>query len=250
VDIAFLVTGLDGNFRLRRIERYVTLAEESGAEPVVVLSKADLADDVFLRIRQAEGAAPLCPVLAVSAVDGTGLAALAGWLGPGRTGAFLGSSGVGKSTLVNRLLGEERLATKEVRADDDRGRHTTTRRELIVLPGDCGVVIDTPGMREIQLRGDESSLAGSFAEVEAFAAGCRFRDCRHEDEPGCAVHRALADGDLDPDRYESYVEQRRELAYQERRRDDRLRRAEEDRWRRIAIWRRKRPRRGGRDDAR
>jgi len=234
VDVAFIVTGLDDNFSLRRIERYLTLAGTSGARPVVVLSKADLADDLDLRVRQAEGVATDAPVLPVSAVDGTGLGPLAGHLGPGRTGVFLGSSGVGKTTLVNRLLGVDTHATGRVREADSRGRHTTTRRELIVLPEHRGLVIDTPGLREIQLPGGEG-LAASFPELEELAANCRFRDCRHEDEPGCAVLEALRDGRLDPDRFESFLEQRREAAYQERRSDDRARRAEEGRWRRITM---------------
>jgi ribosome biogenesis GTPase len=170
----------------------------------------------------------------VSSVTGEGVDALLTWLGPGRTGVFLGSSGVGKSTLVNRLVGEEALATRGVREADSKGRHTTSRRELIVLPGARGLVIDTPGLREIQLPGGEG-LAASFPEVEELAAACRFRDCRHEREPGCAVLAALCEGRLDPDRFESYLEQRRQAAWEERRFDERARRAEEGRWRRIAI---------------
>jgi ribosome biogenesis GTPase len=237
LDVVFLVTGLDGDFNVRRLERYLTLAHEAGVDPVIVLNKSDLADDLDLRIRQVEGVARTEPIRTVSALTGVGCDALAHHLGPGRTGAFLGSSGVGKSTLVNRLLGEERLLTRSVREDDSRGRHTTTRRELFLLPEDGGVVIDTPGLREIQLTGD--SLGGSFADIEQFAAGCRFRDCRHESEPGCGVRSAIESGALDPARFESYFELRRELAYQERRQDQRLRQEEESKWRRIARWHRK-----------
>ncbi len=237
IDVVFLVVGLDGDFNLRRLERYLTLAHQSGAEPVIVLNKCDLADDLDLRIRQVEGVAMTEPIRVVSAMTGVGCEVLAQHLGPGRTGAFLGSSGVGKSTLVNRLLGEERLATSEVREDDSRGRHTTTRRELFLLPGDGGIVIDTPGLREIQLTGDD--LGGSFSDVEKLARECRYRNCRHEDEPGCAVQRALVEAVLDPARFESYLEQRRELAYQARRQDQRLKQEEEGKWRSIAMWYRK-----------
>jgi ribosome biogenesis GTPase len=218
VDVTFLVSGLDREFRLRRIERYLTLARECRTPPVVVLNKADLCDDVALRVRQVEGLVSDAPILTVSAVTGAGIPDLRAALGPGRTGVFLGSSGVGKSTLVNRLLGEATLPTRGVRADDDRGRHTTTRRELLALPDRRGFVIDTPGLREIQLWGDAESALHGFADVEEAAAHCRFRDCRHESEPGCAVHAALLDGRLDPDRYESFLQQRKELAYLERRR--------------------------------
>jgi ribosome biogenesis GTPase len=237
VDVVFLVSGLDGDFNLRRLERYLTLAHQTGAEPVIVLNKIDLEDDLDLRIRQVEGIAMTEPIRAVSGKTGAGITALQHHLGPGRTGAFLGSSGVGKSTLVNRLLGEERLEVQEVRADDSRGRHTTTRRELFILPGDGGIVIDTPGLREIQLTGD--GLSGSFADVLELAEDCRYRDCRHEGEPGCAIQQALAEGTFDPARYESYLEQRRELAYQERRSDQRKQKEEEGKWRSIAIWYRK-----------
>jgi ribosome biogenesis GTPase len=208
---------------------------------VVVLSKADLADDPGLCIRQAEGAAPLTEVLAVSAVTGEGVEDVRARLGPGRTGVFLGSSGVGKSTLVNRLLGRDALATQAVREFDSRGRHTTTRRQLIVLPDDGGAIIDTPGLRELALSGEGDGLMDTFAEVEEHAARCRFRDCSHQGEPDCAVREALLEGLIDPDRYESFLEQRRELAYQERRRDIRLRQAEEDRWKRITRDMRRRP---------
>ena len=237
IDVVFLVTDLDGDFNLRRLERYLTLAHQTGAEPVIVLNKMDLEGDLDLRVRQVEGIAMTEPIRAVSAKTGAGLDALKHHLGPGRTGAFLGSSGVGKSTLVNRLLKEERLVTREVRADDGRGRHTTTHRELFLLPGDDGIVIDTPGLREIQLTGVD--LGGSFPDVEDLARECHYRDCRHEGEPGCGVQRALEVGAFDPARFESYLEQRRELAYQERRRDQRARQEEEGRWRSIAMWHRK-----------
>jgi ribosome biogenesis GTPase len=169
----------------------------------VVLNKTDLTEDVDLRIRQVEGIAIGIPVLPMSAAMGTGVSALLDHLGQGRTGVFLGSSGVGKSSLTNRLIEEERLDTRTVRESDGRGRHATTRRELILLPAGRGLVIDTPGLREIQLWAGEEDLDRGFADVAELAAGCRFRDCRHAGEPGCAVQQALGNGTLDPARYES-----------------------------------------------
>ncbi len=239
VDVVFLVSGLDGDFSPRRIERYLALAWESGAQPVIVLNKADVCADVEARVAETESVAVGVPIHALSATEGRGLEALEAYLGPGGTGAFLGSSGVGKSTLINALLGEEALATAPVREDDSRGRHTTTHRELIVLPG-RGLVIDTPGMRELQLWGDQDTLSQAFEDVEALAAACRFRDCAHQGEPGCAVQAALADGTLDSARWQSYLRLQRELRHLERRRDERARRAEEGRWKTIAKWQRAR----------
>ena len=229
VDTIFLVSGLDHDFNLRRIERYLTLAWNSGALPVVVLNKADLCDDLEGRLVAVEAVAMGLDILPVSAATGDGVDALRPYLGPGQTVAFLGSSGVGKSTLVNRLLGEDRMATTDVREDDGRGRHTTTFRELLLVPGG-GVMIDTPGMRELQLWADEESLSAAFADIEALAADCRFRDCAHDTEPDCAVRAALETGDLDEHRFQSYLKLKRELArlarrqteagrYEERQRD-------------------------------
>jgi len=216
VDTVFLVSGLDHDFNLRRIERYLTLAWNSGALPVIVLNKADVCDDLEGRLLAVETIAMGIEVLAVSAERGEGLDALRSHLGVGQTVAFLGSSGVGKSTLVNRLLGVDHMKTHAVREDDSRGRHTTTYRELMRVP-DGGVVIDTPGMRELQLWADEESLQGAFADVEALAASCRFRDCSHDAEPGCAVRAALADGMLDAGRFQGYLKLKKELAYLARR---------------------------------
>jgi ribosome biogenesis GTPase len=210
VDVVFLVTGLDGDFNLRRIERYLTTAWDSGASPVVVMNKSDLRPDIDDVIAEVETICLGTPVVAVSALDGSNLDALRVHLPPGTTAALLGSSGAGKSTLINRLLGDGRLATGPVREGDSRGRHTTARRELVVLPGGA-CLIDTPGMRELQLWADEESLACSFDDVEALAGGCRFADCRHEGEPGCAVREAVSNGDLDAGRLESYLKQREEL---------------------------------------
>jgi ribosome biogenesis GTPase len=238
LDVAFLVAGLDGgrNFSPRRIERLLTLAYDGGVSPVVVLNKADLCDEVDVAVLRAEAAAPGVPVRVVSAFTGQGVGVLPDHLGPGRTGAFLGPSGVGKSTLLNALCGTERQETRAVREGDLRGRHTTTARELFLLPG-RGVLIDTPGLREVQLWTGGDGEASSFADVEAAARRCRFRDCRHGGEPGCAVQAALGEGELDPERYESYLEQSRELDYLKGRKAYLERKKE--RFKKIAKWSRK-----------
>ena len=219
VDVVFLVSGLGHDFNVRRLERYLTAAWSSGAEPVIVLTKADLVEPAESVLEAAEVAFGL-PIHPISSVTGEGLDALEPYLSPGRTVALLGSSGVGKSTLVNRLLGSERLATAELRADG-RGRHTTTRRELVQLPGGA-LLLDTPGMRELQLWADEDALEGSFSDVAALAAECRFADCGHEREPGCAIRAALADGRLSPERWDSHLRIQRELRALEVRQDARM----------------------------
>jgi ribosome biogenesis GTPase len=219
VDVVLIVTALDRDLNLRRLERYLATAWESGAEPALVLSKADLCPDVDSVVAEVESIALGVPVHAVSSLEANGIDALRHWFREGRTVAVLGSSGVGKSTLINALVGEERQATAGLRADG-RGRHTTTHRELIAVPGG-GIVLDTPGMRELALWDTAGGLDGSFADVAAFAAGCRFADCGHEAEPGCAVREALADGRLDAERFESWVRLQREQRWVEERRDAR-----------------------------
>jgi ribosome biogenesis GTPase len=232
VDTVFLVMGLDRDFNPRRIERALVLAWESGAEPVVLLNKKDVCPDVESRRIEVERVAPGVPVRVIAAKPGQGLEALSTWLQPGRTIALLGSSGVGKSTLVNRLLGRERQKTREVRASDQRGRHTTTHRELVVLPNGA-LLVDTPGLRELQLWSEGSGLAAAFEDLTAISASCRFRDCRHDREPGCAVRAAVERGELDPSRLDSYLKLQAELTSLEVRENPLRRREERARWKAI-----------------
>jgi ribosome biogenesis GTPase len=218
IDTVFLVSGLDHDFNVRRIERYLTVAWESGANPIVILNKADLCEDVADRADQLRSSLAGVPLLVMSATSGRNLESLHEYLADGRTAAFLGSSGVGKSTIINALLGSEQIKVAAVREDDSRGRHTTTTRELFILPSG-GIVIDTPGLREIQLWGDESGIDRVFDDIEALAAACRFTDCRHESEPDCAIRKAIEEGSLDQDRYESYLKLKREAEHLALRKD-------------------------------
>ena len=219
VDIALIATALPADLNTRRLERYLTLAWESGATPIVVLTKADLATDLDAAIGETTLAAPGVDVVALSNVTGEGVDRLTRLLPPSRTAVLLGSSGVGKSTLVNKLLRVERQRTAIV-GDDGRGRHTTTHRELLVLENG-GLLIDTPGMRELQLWNADSGLGSTFSDVEELAASCRFRDCVHNEEPGCAVREAIVRGDVTAERLEHWHHLRRELAYLERKQDER-----------------------------
>ncbi|MBL0277203.1 MAG: ribosome small subunit-dependent GTPase A [Anaeromyxobacter sp.] len=222
VDLVFAVCGLDADFNVRRIERYLARIWASGARPAVILSKADLCQDAAARAAEVARHCPAVPVLLTSVVQATGLAAVQAIILPGLTVALVGSSGAGKSTLANALLGEARLPTGEVRARDGRGRHVTTHRQLVQLPGG-GLLLDTPGMRELQLV-DEQGLDAVFEDVAALAAGCRFPDCRHGTEPGCAVRAAVEAGELAPDRLEHLRKLEREAQAFQRRHDVRLRR--------------------------
>lgn len=222
VDLVLLVTSVDRDFNVRRIERYASLAWESGARPVMVLNKADLCDDATLFKSRAESAAPGVPAVVTSAVRGDGVTALGEMVRTGGTSVLLGSSGVGKSALINLLLREERQNTGPIRESDGRGRHTTTSRQLIVVPGG-GALIDTPGMRELQLWDSGEGLRHAFTDIEELARECRFRDCRHESEPGCAVRAAIAAGEFDEARLVSYHKLGREEQFLEAKQDAALR---------------------------
>ena len=219
IDTIFLVSGLDGDFNPRRIERYLTAAWDSGAQPVVVLNKLDRCEDPETCLLEVEAVAMGVPVHRVSARTGEGCEELRAYLGRGKTVGLLGSSGVGKSTLSNRLLGREVQKTGDVREGDDRGRHTTTHRELFLVPGG-GLLIDTPGLRELQLWEGDQGIESTFPDVEELAAGCRFADCRHQGEPGCAVEAAVANGAMPPERLESYHKLERELHHIHVRQDE------------------------------
>lgn len=217
IDTVFLVSGLDGDFNSRRVERYLAAAWDSGAAPVILLNKADICDNVEQYLEEINSVAFGVPALVISAQENRGLEALDPYLGRAQTTVFLGSSGVGKSTLINRLLGEDRIKTQAVRDYDNRGRHTTTFRQMLFLPGG-GIVIDTPGMRELQLWND-GGLSRTFADVEELFGKCRFNDCQHETEPGCAVQEAIRDGRLSEDRYRRYLKLQKENRFLAMRKD-------------------------------
>lgn len=240
LDSVFLMTGLDHDFNLRRIERYLVMTWESGANPVIVLNKADLCEDVEDKIRAVEEIAIAVPIIALSALTQDNLDALQPFLQVGKTIALLGSSGVGKSTLTNQLMGKAVQATQAVRADDSRGRHTTTHREMLCLPSGA-LLIDTPGMRELQLWDAEDSLKETFEDLEILARDCRFRDCQHQSEPGCAVQEAIADGVLSIKRLESYRKLQKEQVYLRQRQDPQAQHNTKKRWKAITKSLRKNP---------
>ncbi len=233
IDVVFLVTSLNQDFNVRRLERYLVLTWESGATPVIVLSKADLCEELEEKIAEVEQIAIGVPIFTISAHTGAGMEELASQLQPGMTVALLGSSGVGKSTIANYLVGKDVLKTKEIREEDGRGKHTTTHRELLALP--CGaVLIDTPGMREIQLWDAEDGMSGTFEDVEVFTSECQFSNCKHISEPQCGVKAALTDGRLTKERFESYRKLQKELVYLASKEDKRLAAANKEKWKTIS----------------
>lgn len=221
IDTVFLVIALDADFNIRRIERYLSIVKESGADLVIVLNKMDKCQNVYERIRTVKSITSGVPIYAVSALEGTGLEQLDIYLSKGQTVTLVGSSGVGKSTLINSILGEERQATGEVREYDGKGRHITIKRELILLPGG-GLVIDNPGMRSISLWG-EKGVDETFEDIVMLSQQCKFRDCQHRSEPGCAIRKAIEDGTLDKERYQNYLKLQRELRILARKKEQRAR---------------------------
>ena len=244
IDVLFIVSGLDRDYNERRIERFLVMAKESGARPVVLLNKSDLADELGLDLADVVARTARLSlgvqVLPLSAISDHGLDALPAQLAPGETAALIGSSGVGKSTILNRLLGDERQRTTAVRASDSRGRHTTTTRELFVMPGGW-LLMDLPGLREVQLWATTEDLTDSFEDIQELAGACRFRDCAHAGEPGCAVEAA----GLEPGRLANYLKMQRELAHLERKVDPRLAKETRAKWKAIEKSVRHHPKRDG-----
>lgn len=234
IDTVFIVSGLDEDFNLRRIERYLLLTEQSRAEAVVLLNKADLCSDAQEKYEAVRAVAPATPVHILSALRHQGMDLIRSHIPAGKTASLLGSSGVGKSTIINALIGDAVQSVQEVREESGKGKHTTTRRELFILPGG-GLLIDTPGMRELQLWSGSESLCNTFEDIESLARQCRFRDCKHESEPGCAVRAALDDGSLDPGRFRNYIKMQKEIRYLALRQDANAARAEKLRWKKIAM---------------
>ncbi|MEN3327931.1 MAG: ribosome biosis GTPase / thiamine phosphate phosphatase [Acidobacteriota bacterium] len=233
VDTVFLFTSLNQDFSLRRIERYLIIAWDSGANPVIILSKSDLCDRIADSINEIQSVARGVPIHAISSVTGNGLQDISQYFKRGQTVVFLGSSGVGKSTLINRMAGVDHLKVQTVREHDDRGRYTTTHRELVLLPAG-GLVLDTPGMRELQLWEGDESLQLVFDDIEALAERCYFSDCQHQDEPRCVVREALVAGTIDAGRYESYEKLQKELKYQARRKDKLSEIVEKKKWKKLS----------------
>ena len=213
IDTVFICMSLNNDFNVRRLERYLSVAWDSGASPVIILTKADLCSDLDQRLRSVESVALGVEVVVTSSISENGTDALKPYLKEGKTASFIGSSGVGKSTLINRLMGSDKLATNGLR-NDDKGRHTTTHRELVLLENGA-LVIDTPGMRELGMWGADSGIDTTFADIEELALSCKFKNCTHTTEPGCAILAAIEDGTLSEERYRSYTKLSAENAYAE-----------------------------------
>ncbi|MCD1295867.1 ribosome small subunit-dependent GTPase A [Methanocella sp. CWC-04] len=235
VDHVFIVTSLNRDFNLRRLERYVAIAKESGAVPVVILSKSDICDDPEERRKEVEEIAPGISVHVISAIKNTGISELMDYFSAGNTVALLGSSGVGKSTLINMIMGYERQKVSGIREDDDRGRHTTTERELILLDGG-GIIIDNPGMRELQLWEAGEGLKETFSDIEELSRLCKFSDCKHDTEPGCAIKKAIKEGTLSEKRYQSYLKLQREFLAVEMKKNIGLKNMEKKKWKQISKY--------------
>ncbi|MFC7686012.1 ribosome small subunit-dependent GTPase A [Ureibacillus sp. GCM10028918] len=233
VDFVLLVMSLNADFNIRRLERYLVAAWDSGATPIVVLTKADLCEDIDRYLKEAQTVAMGVDIFVTSSYTGEGIEQIRPLFREGVTGALLGSSGAGKSTLTNALYGDDKMEVSEVREDDAKGRHTTTHRELVLLPGG-GCLIDTPGMRELQLWDQGDSLSSSFQDIEELASTCRYRDCTHKSEPGCSVNSAIDNGDLEYSRLQSYFKLQKELAFIERKTNTQAKLAEQRKWKQIS----------------
>lgn len=232
IDTAFIMTSLNRDLNMRRLERYLAVVRQSGIGPIIVLNKSDICTDVDTRINDVKAIAPDVPVHAISATEGIGMEPLSLYLQDGQTVVLLGSSGVGKSTLINALDGIERQKVCEIRENDSRGRHTTTVRELIMLESG-GIIIDNPGMRELQLWDAAEGLQNTFRDVDELASQCKFSDCQHDTEPGCMIKKAIKEGTLSQIRFESYVKLQRELLAVERKKNPELKAAERKKWRKL-----------------
>lgn len=232
IDVLFIMTSLNLDLNINRLERYLTLALDKKLKAVIVLSKSDLCEDLEEKLEQIKRLSDEIPVHIISSIKGDGIDELKKYFSGNKTAAIVGSSGVGKSTFINTLLGENRLVVKDIGEYKDKGQHATTRRELIMLP-EGGMIIDTPGMRELQLWEGGDGLSDVFADIEALFGTCRFSDCKHESEPGCAIREAIESGKIDEDKYQNYIKMQKEVKYFERRKDNKALIEEKKKWKKI-----------------